>query len=319
MNGVVVIAEHLRGALRDVTAELVTAGRELKVDVGGTLAVAVIGRDTAALAGQLALDGVDEVIEVAVDGDDFDAEVYAQALERLLAERSPRVALAGFTVNGMGYGAAVTARTGIGFASDVVAVGSESGEIVARREFFGGKVQAELEFPGKSQVLLLLRPTVWTPAAPGGAPARSTFTLALERARLLARHLEFVEAPHSEIDITTADVILAIGRGVGARDCIEQFEELAERMGATLASSRPLVDAGWLPQARQVGQSGNTVKPKVYLAFGISGAVQHLAGMKGAGTIVAVNTDQEAAIFNVAHLGAVADMFDVADELEKLF
>ena len=114
-------------------------------------------------------------------------------------------------------------------------------------------------------------------------------------------------------------MILAIGRGVGEKDNIEQFAELAERMGATLASSRPLVDAGWLPQARQVGQSGNTVKPKVYVAFGISGAVQHLAGMKGAGTIVAVNTDQEAAIFNVAQLGAVADMFDVADELEKLF
>ena len=319
MSGVLVVAEHLRGGLRDVTAELVTAGRMLKADAGGALAVALIGRDTAALADQLALDGVDEVIEVTVDRDEFDAELYAQALEQLLAERSPYVALGGFTVNGMGYGAVVAARAGVGFATDVVAVGVESGEIVASREFFGAKVQAELEFPGKDQVLLLLRPTVWTPAAPGGSPARSAFTPRLDASRLVTRHREFLDAPRSEIDITAADVILAIGRGVGEKDNIGQFEELAERMGATLASSRPLVDAGWLPQARQVGQSGYTVKPKVYLAFGISGAVQHLAGMKGAGTIVAVNTDQEAAIFNVAQLGAVVDMFDVAEELEKLF
>jgi electron transfer flavoprotein alpha subunit len=319
VSGIVVVAEHLRGALRDVTAELVSAGRELKASAGGPLAVAVIARDTAGLADALALEGVDEVIEVPVDRDEFDAVRYLQAVEQLLAERAPRLVLGGFTVNGMGYGAGVAARAGAGFASDVVAVTVEGDEIIATREFFGAKVQAELEFPGKDCVLLLLRPTVWAPAVPAGSPARSAFTPALNASRLRVEHREFLEAPRAEIDITNADVILAIGRGVGERDNIGQFEELAERMGATLASSRPLVDAGWLPQARQVGQSGHTVKPRVYLAFGISGAVQHLAGMKGAGTIVAVNTDQEAAIFNVAQLGAVADMFDVAEELEKLF
>ena len=113
--------------------------------------------------------------------------------------------------------------------------------------------------------------------------------------------------------------MLSIGRGVGEKDAISQFEELADKMGAVLSVSRPIVDAGWMPNARQVGQSGKTVKPKVYLALGISGAVQHLAGMKTSGTIIAVNTDPEAAIFNVAHYGAVADLFDVAEELEKLF
>jgi electron transfer flavoprotein alpha subunit len=112
--------------------------------------------------------------------------------------------------------------------------------------------------------------------------------------------------------------LLSIGRGIGEQEAIPQFERLAEKLGAVLSVSRPLVDAGWMPNARQVGQSGKTVKPKVYLALGISGAVQHLAGMKASETIIAVNTDPEAAIFNVAHFGAVADLFDVAEELEKL-
>ena len=134
-----------------------------------------------------------------------------------------------------------------------------------------------------------------------------------------ARHLVFQEVAGGDRDITTADFLLSIGRGVGDRENIPQFEELAERMGAVLSVSRPIVDSGWVPNARQVGQSGKTVKPKVYLALGISGAVQHLAGMKTSATIIAVNTDPEAPIFNVAHYGAVAALFEVAEELEKLF
>jgi len=165
-------------------------------------------------------------------------------------------------------------------------------------------------------VLLLLRPTVWPPAAAGGSPTVSEH--ALEAVQSRARHRELREAARGDVDITTADFLLSIGRGIGEQENIAMFEELAEKIGATLAVSRPIVDAGWMPNARQVGQSGKTVKPKVYLAFGISGAVQHLAGMKTSETIIAVNTDPEAAIFDVAHYGAVADLFDVAEELTKL-
>jgi electron transfer flavoprotein alpha subunit len=121
------------------------------------------------------------------------------------------------------------------------------------------------------------------------------------------------------VDITKAEFLLSVGRGIEDKDALSQFEELAESMGATLSVSRPLVDAGWVSNARQVGQSGKTVKPKVYLALGISGAVQHLAGMQTADTIIAVNTDPEAPIFRVAHYGAVVDLFDVADELADQF
>ena len=235
----------------------------------------------------------------------------------MIAERGPDVVLLGFTVNSMGYGAALAAKLGTGFASDVFAVRDEGGEFVAERSFYGAKVNGEIEFPGHDRAVLLLRATAWPPAE--GAGSANVREVSVETTASRARHKDWVEVQAGDVDITTADFLLSVGRGIGEKENLEQFEGLAEAMGATLSSSRPLVDAGWMPNARQVGQSGKTVKPKVYLALGISGAVQHLAGMKTSGTIIAVNTDPEAAIFNVAHYGAVADLFEVAEELEKLY
>jgi electron transfer flavoprotein alpha subunit len=313
MNGTLVVAEHLRGRVRDVTYELVGAAREL----GGPISVALVVSDPAKFVSELNVEGVDELVVVPVETDEFENDVYQQALEALIAEREPRVILLGFTVNGMGYGPAVAAKLGLGFASDVHAVRMEGESLVAQRSFYGGKVVAELEFPEQTPVLLMLRPTVWAPVTGPGDSSRSELSIPSPQSR--ARHRDFVEVAAGRVDITTADFLLSIGRGVGERDNIPTFERLAEKMGAVLSVSRPLVDAGWMPSERQVGQSGKTVKPKVYLALGISGAVQHLAGMKGSGTIVAVNTDPEAAIFGVADYGAVIDLFDVAEELEKLF
>ncbi len=310
---VLVVAEHIRGQVRDVTRELITAGREL-----GPVTVAVIARDPAALVDSVNVEGVEEIVTVEVAPDEFENDVFQAAVEALIAERRPRVTLLGFTVNSMGYGPAVAAKLGLGFASDVHGVTLEGDAVVATRSFYGSKVSAELEFPGTDGVLLLLRPTAWAPAEAQGSASVSSFDVAARPSR--ARHLELVEPPGSaDVDITQAGFLLSIGRGIGDKKNVEMFQELARKMGATLSVSRPLVDAGWMPASRQVGQSGKTVKPTVYLAFGISGAVQHLAGMKTSGTIIAVNTDPEAAIFNVAHYGARADLFDVAEELEKLF
>src|SRR5262249_12772545 len=220
------------------------------------------------------------------------------------------------TVNAMGYASAVAARLGLGFASDVFALARADDAIVATRAFYGSKVHAEVEFPAGGPVLLLLRPAVWPQAEGAAAPAVTRGALGPVVSR--ARHRAFEEVERGDVDITTADFLLSIGRGVGEQENIAVFEELAQKLGATLAVSRPLVDAGWMPSARQVGQSGKTVKPKVYLASGISGAGQPLAGMKASDTIIAVNPDPEAAIFDVAHYGAVADLFDVAEELQKL-
>ena len=310
---VLVVAEHLRGECRPITHELVSAAKELD----GPITVAVFANDPAQLAEQVNVEGVDEIVTVKVDAEEFENDVYQQALEALVADRKPAVILLGFTVNSMGYGPAAAAKLGLGFASDVFAVRKDGGSLIAERAFYGSKVHAELEFPGKEQVLLLVRPTTW-PAADGAGSATVTdFPISIEGSR--ARHQDFEEVAAGDVDITTADFLLSVGRGIGDKENLPRFEGLATKMGATLSVSRPIVDAGWMPNARQVGQSGKTVKPKVYLALGISGAVQHLAGMKTSGTIIAVNSDPEAAIFNVAHYGAVADLFAVTEELEKLF
>jgi electron transfer flavoprotein alpha subunit len=308
-----IVAEHLRGELRPVTLELVSAAKELE----GPVAVAVIAKDPGALAEALNVDGVDEILNVQVEQGEFENDVYQQAVEQVIEQRQPKIILLGFTVNSMGYGPAVAAKLGLGFASDVFSIDAQASGLVVERAFYGSKVHAELEFPGHDRVLLMLRPTAWPPAEGAGSPEIRDFPVSAGESR--ARHKEFVDAATGDVDITTADFLLSIGRGVGDKENLPQFEDLAGKMGAVLSVSRPLVDQGWMPNSRQVGQSGKTVKPKVYLALGISGAVQHLAGMKTSGTIIAVNSDPEAAIFNVAHYGAVADLFEVAEELEKLY
>jgi len=310
---VLVVAEHLREQVRPVTLELVSAAKEL----GGETAVAVIAKDPASIADQVDVEGVAEIVSVKVDQDEFENDVYREVVEQLISDRSPDVVLVGFTVNSMGYAPALAAKLGLGFASDVFSIDAQASGLVVERAFYGSKVHAEVEFPDKKQVLLMIRPTAWPPAEGDGAAVEAELDVTISGSR--ARHKDFQEVATSDVDITTADFLLSVGRGVGEKENLAQFEGLADKMGATLSVSRPLVDQGWMPNSRQVGQSGKTVKPKVYLALGISGAVQHLAGMKTSGTIIAVNTDPEAAIFNVAHYGAVADLFEVAEELEKLY
>ena len=316
MAGILVIAEARQGALRDVSFELISAARELKQQVGGPLAVAIVEADAGAHAAALGGDGVDEVLAVSSPVGQFEAHVAQRALEGLLESERPALVLAAHSIDALGFAPAVAAAGGLGFSSDVTWVGWEDGP-VARRGAYGDKLVAEYEFPGKACTVLLLRAGTFEPVAPGsGSIAVRDFALDLDGVAR-TEHRGYREVAAGDVDITKADFLLSIGRGVEEKDNVERFEELAARLGATLSVSRPLVDAGWVPGSRQVGQSGKTVKPRVYLALGISGAVQHLAGMRTAETIIAVNTDPEAPIFGVAHYGAVMDMFELADELER--
>jgi electron transfer flavoprotein alpha subunit len=313
MTGVLVIAEHREGRLRDATLEAITAAALL-----GEVSVAVIAREPAGLTASVAVTGVAEILHVAVAADEFESDVWIAVAQSLIEERQPRYVVAPWSVDAMGYAPAVAARTGLALATDVYAFEKEAGSLLVDRAFYGGKVEARLTL-GSTGAFVLVRPGAFAPAPPTeeAAPVTEIDVTATNRS---ARHREYLQPmSNGDVDITTAKVLLAIGRGVGEKDNIARFEELAEQMGAEMAVSRPLVDAGWVTSARQVGQSGRTVKPSVYLAFGISGAIQHLAGMRESETIVAVNTDPDAAIFGVAEIGAVADIFDVADELEKLF
>jgi electron transfer flavoprotein alpha subunit len=316
MSDVLVVAETRRGELREVSLELVSAARGVAQAAGGRVTVAVIGGDAERFASDLAAEGVDEVLTVVTPCEHFEAHVWQQAIQELIESERPGLVLLGHTIDSLGFAPAVAARGGLGFASDVTAISWADGPRV-RRGAYGDKLELELEFPGKACTLLTVRPGTFAVTAPGGgsAPVRP---VALELDGVArTQHVEYREAIAGDVDITKAEFLLSIGRGVEDKDNIPRFEQLADRLGATLSVSRPLVDAGWMPSARQVGQSGKTVKPRVYLALGISGAVQHLAGMRGAETIIAVNSDPEAPIFGVAHYGAVADLFEVADELEQ--
>jgi electron transfer flavoprotein alpha subunit len=316
MSGILVLAETRRGELRDVSLELVSAALEVKEPAGGRLAVAVIGSHADRFAGDLAAEGVDEVLTVSAPAGQFEPHVWQRALQELTETEQPALVLLGHTIDSLGFAPAVAAHLALGFASDVTAILWSDGPR-ALRGAYGDKLVAELEFPGKACTLLTVRPGIFPVAAAGSGPAPArAVSIDLDGAAR-TEHVEYLEVAAGDVDITKAEFLLSIGRGIEDKDNIPRFEQLAEKFGATLSVSRPIVDAGWMPSARQVGQSGKTVKPRVYLALGISGAVQHLAGMRTADTIIAVNTDPEAPIFGVAHYGAVADLFEVADELEQ--
>jgi electron transfer flavoprotein alpha subunit len=316
VSGVLVVAEARRGALREVSLELVGAGRSLADACGGPLLAVVVAAGAEALAAGLDVAGVDEVAAVESPAAHFEPHVAEAAVAALVEERAPAAIVFGHTIDAMGVAPALAARGDLGFASNVVGLRWE-GEVVARRGAYGDKLVAEQRLGADRAAVVMVRPGSF-PAAAGPGSARLTAATAPPDAAR-TEHLGFRDAPAGDVDITKADVLVSIGRGVEDRDDVARYEELAESLGATLTASRPLVDAGWLPSSRQVGQSGRTVKPRVYLALGISGAVQHLAGIREAGTIIAVNTDPDAPIFGAAHYGAVADLEDVAEELSRRF
>ncbi len=320
MPGILVVAEQLDGAIRDISAELIGAANSIKDRIGGPLQVLVIGADPAALASAVNLEGVDEILTLQTESDHFDPLIFEEAIITAGGASRPALILIGHTASGMAYGAAVAARLGSGFASDVLALDMQGQELIATRSAYGNKVEMELGFSGKGVVVLTLRGATFAPPeAPGNAPL-TPVQVDLSAIQGLSSHVEYQEAPPSDIDITKADFILSVGRGIQDKDNLPRFADLADKLGATFGCSRPIVDAGWLPKPHQVGQSGKVASNcQLYLALGISGAVQHLFGMKHIDTIIAVNTDPEAPIFNVATYGTTVDLFDLTEALERHF
>ena len=313
---VLAVAEHRRGDLRDVSFELVTAGRELAADLETDLAVAVIGGDVEGFAEELNREGVDTIYTVA-NGEEFNHGIYAGAVEGLCAELDPTALLLPNSVNGLDYAPAVAGSLDLPLVTDVI--GIESGEAVeVVREQYGGKVETTYEVDSE-RYALTLRAAEWPPAESAGDATIEAFEADVDEDALGTTVKGFEEVGSGDVDITDADVLVSVGRGIGEEENIPLVEELADALGATLSSSRPIVDNGWLPQNRQVGQSGKVVTPDVYIAVGISGAVQHVAGMKGADTIVAINSDPNAPIYDIADYGIVDDLFEVVPRLIEEF
>ena len=310
MSDVLVVAEHRRGDLRDVSYEAITAGRELADARDGDLHVAVIAGDVDAFAEDLNREGVDAIHTVA-NGEEFDHNVYQTAIAALLDRTDAAAVVAPNSVNGLDYAPAVAEAQGLPLVTD--AIGFEyDGGLTVTREMYGSKVETTVDVDGDRHVLTI-RGGEWAPAE--GVGDATVEAVDVEHPESGARVTGFEEVGGGDVDIADADVLVSVGRGIEEEENLELVEDLADALGATLSSSRPIVDNGWLPKNRQVGQSGKVVTPDVYLAVGISGAVQHVAGMKGAETIIAINTDPNAPIFDIADYGVVGDLFEVVPEI----
>jgi len=313
---VLAVSEHRRGELRDVSFELISAGRELADDLDTDLHVAVVGGTVDDFADQLNRDGVD-VIHTVPEGEEFNHNIYTGVVEELYADLEPTVVMLPNSVNGLDYAPAVANRLSLPLVTDVVAFDA-SDTVTAIREMYASKVETTIEI-GADEFCLTIRPNEW-PGAEGTGDAEITeHEIEIDDSRVRSTVTGFQEVGGGDVDISDADVLVSIGRGIEEEENLELVRELAEALGATLSSSRPIVDAGWLPKNRQVGQSGKVVTPDVYIAIGISGAVQHVAGMKGADTIVAINTDPNAPIFDLADYAIVDDLFEVVPELTAQF
>lgn len=308
-----VIAEQEAGLLHGGVFELITAAQE-----AGPVVVALLGDSAQDVADRVDVAGVSEILLVDADLDGRDPDGYRDVVTELVRSRQPKVTLLASTPHTLAYGPAVAAANDLGFASDVHALRLESDSIIATRSFYAGKLDAELEFPGRAGVLLVLRPGVWTPASGRTGAARRT-AVAIDVSRTRTQRQRLIEKRRGAVDLAAAELVLAVGRGIGGPENVIVFEALAQRIGAALAASRPPVDAGWVSADRLVGQSGITVNPRLYLAFGISGAPHHLAGVGPGATLVAVNDDPDAAIFSFANYGVVVDAVALARELERHF
>lgn len=315
MSDVLAVAEHREGAPREASYRVITAGRDLAAETGGALHLAVVGGDAAALAEDLSTAGVDRVHTLDHE-QSFNHDLYVDAIETVVAEVDPQFVLAPNSVNGMDYAPAVATSLDWPIVTDAIDLGYD-GTLTATREMYGSKVQTDVRV-SNPEAVVTVRDSEWEPTEATGDPTITPIE-ATEEPQLGSRVLDIKDTGEGDLDIAEAEFIVSVGRGIEEEDNIELIERLAETTGATLAASRPIVDNGWLPSNRQVGQSGKTVDPDVYIAIGISGAVQHLAGMKQADTIVAINTDPDAPIFEVADYGINGDLFDVVPPLIEEF
>ena len=314
-HDVFVIAEHLEGKLSDVTFELLGKARSIAPPLGGRAVAVLLGHEVTALAEQLG--AADQVLYLEDAGlRHFIPERAEYALRSLLQDEKPALTMIANTSMGMDLAAALSAAMDwplIAYCSDVQV---EDGKIVATSQMYGGKIAVETESLSDHTLVSVLAGIF--PASQGHSDKPASIQTIFGAANEGCVRFKGLTIPVAgDVDITRETLLVSVGRGIGTQDNIEMVEELASNLGAALSASRPIIDSGWLPKQRQVGKSGMTVKPKLYMAVGISGAPEHLQGMKDAELIIAINTDAGAPIFEVADYGVVADLFDIVPALSE--
>jgi electron transfer flavoprotein alpha subunit len=312
MSGVLVVMEQRSGEWRRMSWETLAAGQQLSAKIGLTISAAVVGQ-----AGELAGKKLDRIYTIEHELlATYTADGYTAALEQLIRKINPSIVLFPHTYQVRDFAPKLATRFDKVLISDAIGLRVESGSPIFVRQLFQGKLNVDVKPGGGDPHFVSIQAGAFrADQVEDGVSKIEPFAPELSADIIRAKPLEPFRESARAVDLTSAEIIVSVGRGIKEKDNIPIVEELAKALGAELAASRPICDNGWLPMERQVGSSGQTVSPKMYLAVGISGAIQHLVGMKGAKTIVAINKDANAPIFEVADYGIVGDLFEVVPAL----
>jgi electron transfer flavoprotein alpha subunit len=314
-KGVMIVAEQRDGALRKISLELASTARKLADQTGDEVSAILLGSGIEGLAAELGKYGVDKVFV----GDNaalepYITEAHADVVAKIVKENDPAILLLGASSQGKDLSARVAAKLATGLATDCTDVKIDGGKFVAIRPLYAGKCVGEIEFTS-TPAMASLRPNVFAAEENAKAGAVVKVDAAVDAAAIKSKVVEVQKDTSGKVDLTEANVIVSGGRGMKDADGFAVLEALADVLKANVGASRAAVDAGWRQQKDQVGQTGKVVSPNLYIACGISGAIQHLAGMSSSKCIVAINKDPEAPIFTKADYGIVDDLFKVVPEL----
>jgi electron transfer flavoprotein alpha subunit len=323
---ILLITEQREGKWNKVSFETLAAAQQIVQQVKGKLAGVVIGKGVAGLADELAGSQLEEVLLVEHDLlEKYTPDGFSLALCQLIEGEKPDLVLLPHTYQVRDFAPKLAASMGRGMIGDCIAYRYENGKLIFVRQMFQGRTAADVVFTGEAPWIVsfqagAFRADLALKNAGGKAPVKPvSVNLAPEKIR--TKPLELFREAKQAVDLTQAPILISVGRGIKAPENIALAEKFAELMGGEICASRPICDEGWLPMDRQIGSSGQTVAPKLYFALGISGAIQHVVGMKGSRTIAAINKDQNAPIFEVADYGVVGDLFEIVpaliEELEK--
>jgi len=319
-QGVWTIVDQREGDIRKITYEIISEGRRLADSLGQELTAVLLGAEVKDKAADLGRYGADKVL-VAEDQrlEPYTTDAYTAVISELVKAEDPAILLIGASSRGKDLSARLSARLGVGMAQDCTAFEIKDGGLVATRPIYAGKAYIKVAFEDCWPQLATARPNVMDISEPDSSKSAEAVDAGfnLDDAELKTRVVDLLKDESGKVDLTEADKIVSGGRGMKGPENFQILEELAGVIGASVGASRSAVDAGWRPHTDQVGQTGKVVSPNLYVACGISGAIQHLAGMSTSKVIVAVNKDEEAPIFQKADYGVVGDLFDVVPALTE--
>src|SRR5213594_4586912 len=319
---ILVITEQRQGKWNNTSFETLAAAQQIASALSGTVSGVVVGKSVDALANELAGKNIVEVLQIEHELlESYTPDGFCVALKQVIESANPQLVLFPHTYQVRDFAPKLAAMLGKGMIGDCIGYRLEGGRLVFVRQMFQGKTAADVTFTGAAPWFASFQSGAFRAdllaAHPSGKAPVNSLAVSLSAEQIRTKPLDLFKEAKSAVDLTQAPLIVAIGRGIKAPENIPQAEALAKALGGEIAASRPICDEGWLPMERQIGSSGQTVAPKLYLALGISGAIQHVVGMKGARTIVAINKDSNAPIFEIADYGVVGDIFEIMPALTE--